>query len=101
MGKEINTETNKKWQLEDPVCQVMLAYINHVVLIGKTSQNGLRCYKNCCIENGDLMYISGLSNLSPATVVPKSSTSIIIQKLHNNIEAGHPGREGIHNSIQQ
>ena len=58
------------------------------------------CYKNFRLENGILMYMSPLSDLSPVAVIPRANSWVIINKYHDNVEAGHPGHEETYNSIR-
>lgn len=92
----------EKWQTEDVACSRTKEWI------AKRSNDHRNippqfkmCYKNFRLENGVLMYLSNLSGSSPVVVVPKSQAKMILEKFHEDPEAGHLGQEETYTSIRR
>lgn len=88
-GSGIDRELVEKWQTEDVACSRTKEWI------AKRSNDHLNippqfrmCYKNFRLENGVLMYLLYLPSSSPVVVDPKSQAKMILEKFHDDPEAG-------------
>lgn len=98
----INLELLKKWQMEDTACSKMKSWLSKRSADSRLVPAQFKmCYKNFRLEEGLLMYLSHLPGSSPVIVIPRSKAENILEKYHDNPEAGHPGREETYLSIRQ
>lgn len=102
MKDELTLETIRRWQGDDEPCQRMIQWINKRNADNhRVPKEFKMCYKNFRVEDGILRYGSQVSNSPSVPVLPRSFAGLVLERFHDSVEAGHPGREETFQSIRR